>query len=211
MQLLILEDDIVLSDSLKELLETEGFSVDSVHTPEEVYDLTFENRYDLYIFDINLNQAEDGLEVLKNLKIADDKTPTFYITALSDIKTIQKAFDIGAQDFIKKPFDIQELLIRIRSRFLKKQENLTFENISLNPLTREVKKDKKIIPLGNVAVKLLQKFLQNQDKIISQDELFEVLENPNPNALRVNLAKLKKKLQIGFKNIRGIGYKLEKI
>ena len=211
MKILILEDDKMLLESLKELLEMEGFSIDSATTTQEVYDLTFDNRYDLYIFDINLNQVEDGLDVLKNLTTAGDTTPTFYITALSDIKTIQKAFDIGAEDFIKKPFDIQELLIRIKSRFLKKQQSLTFENISLNPFTKEVKKDNKVVPLGNVAVSLLQKFLQNQDRVILQEELLDVLENPNPNALRVNLAKLKKKLQIEFKNIRGIGYRLEKI
>lgn len=210
MKILLLDDDTILSESLKEYLELEAFSVDIASDADEAYELTFRNRYDLYIFDINLGK-EDGFSVLKNLKEANDLTPTIYITALTDMNSIEKAFNIGADDYIKKPFDPEELVIRIKSRYLKNDTLIRYKNIIYNPLTKELKKDDQIVSLGIVGTSLLDKFLKNIGRVITHDELLELLETPTPNALRVNLAKLKQKLDIEFKNIREQGYIIEKV
>jgi len=210
MKILLLEDDKILSDSLKEYLESEEFVVDTAYTGEDVYEQTYENSYDLYIFDINVPK-DNGFEVLKNLKNADDKTPTIYITALTDLNSISKGFSLGADDYIKKPFDPEELVIRIKSRYQKQDKTITYKNIEYNPHLREVKKDGKIVSLGEVQLNIFCELISNKGHIVDTYRLMEYLEQQNPNALRVNLAKLKSKLGIEIKNIRGQGYMLEKV
>jgi DNA-binding response OmpR family regulator len=210
MKILLLEDDEILCESLQEYLECEGFDVDVAHDGEKVYDLTFENRYDLYIFDINVPK-ENGFDVLKQLKAADDTTPTIYITALTDINSISKGFALGAEDYIKKPFDPEELVIRIKSKYLRQDERIHYRDLVYNPHTRVLQKGGETIGLGEVQSALLHVLITNMDKIVSSYTLLDLLEQPNPNALRVNLAKLKSKLGIEIKNIRGQGYMLEKV
>ena len=210
MKILLLEDDEILCESLQEYLESEGFSVDAVHDGEAVYDMTFENDYDLYIFDINVPK-EDGFEVLRQLKDADDDTPTIYITALTDTDSIARGFSLGAEDYIKKPFDPEELVIRIKSRYLKTDNMIRYGDLLYNPATKVVQKNGEIIGLGEVQQGLLHALITNPGKIVSTYTLLDLLEQPNPNALRVNLTKLKSKLGIEIKNIRGQGYMLEKV
>src|SRR3990167_6939665 len=107
-RILLLEDDLVLGQTLVELLVSEGYSVTLAKGGDEAVDATYENRFDLYIFDINVPDI-NGLELLKSLRDADDKTPTVFISALVDLGSISKAFEVGAEDYIKKPFFPQEL------------------------------------------------------------------------------------------------------
>ncbi len=210
MKILLLEDDEILSESLQEYLESEGFDVDVAYDGEKVYDLTFENHYDLYIFDINVPK-EDGFSVLKQLKEADDNTPTIYISALTDTDSIARGFSIGADDYIKKPFDPEELVIRIKSRYLQKNNTIIYKDIEYDPVTKVLKKGTQTIGLGEVQQSLFHELITNIGKIVSTYTLLDLLEHPNPNALRVNLAKLKSKLNIEIKNIRSQGYMIEKI
>jgi DNA-binding response OmpR family regulator len=210
MKILLLEDDEILCESLQEFLESEGFEVDVAHDGEAVYDLTFDNNYDLYIFDINVPK-ENGFDLLKQLKAADDDTPTIYITALTDINSISKGFALGAEDYIKKPFDPEELVIRIKSKYMKSDDTIHYKDIVYNPKTRSLKKGGKTIGLGEVQMALFHELITNMDKIVSSYTLIDLLEHPNANALRVNLAKLKAKLDLDIKNIRGQGYMLEKV
>ena len=210
MKILLLEDDEILSESLTEYFESEGFEVDVAYDGEAVYDLTFENSYDLYIFDVNVPK-EDGFAVLKQLKASDDNTPTIYITALTDINSLSKGFELGAEDYIKKPFDPEELVIRIKSKYLKADEVLSYKDITYNPVTRVLKKSGKTIGLGEIQLNLFHELITKMDTIVSSYTLIDLLEHQNANALRVNLAKLKTKLDIDIKNIRGQGYMLEKV
>ena len=210
MKILLLEDDLTLGQSLKLYLEDEGFFVDIANDADEAYEKTFKNSYDFYLFDINLPD-ESGFEVLKNLKDSGDETPTIYISALVDIASISKGFEIGAEDYIKKPFDPEELVIRIRSKLSSKLKPLTYKDIVYDPKTSEILKDKKPIYLSNVQLKLFDKLIKNKSKIVSQYELLELLEQPSTNALRVNLTKLKNKLDLTIKNIRTLGYILEEV
>jgi len=210
MKILLLEDDEILCESLQEYLESEGFDVDIAHDGEVVYDLTFENSYDLYIFDINVPK-EDGFQVLKQLKEADDNTPTIYITALTDINSISKGFAIGAEDYIKKPFDPEELVIRIKRKYLKTDQAIVYKDLHYDPHTRELQKGGMTVGLGEVQLHLFHELITNINKIVSSYTLLDLLEHPNPNALRVNLTKLKSKLNIAIKIVRGQGYMLEKV
>ena len=210
MRLLLLEDDLILSESLQEYLSYEGFSVDVVSSAQQAYDKTFDNSYDFYLFDINLPD-ESGFEVLKNLKESGDDTPTFYITALVDIDSIAKGFSIGADDYIKKPFDPEELVIRIKSKLQKNSKEITYKDILYNPNTKEIIKNGENIYLGEVGLSIFDMLIKNKNKIVSQYDLLDLLESSNTNALRVNLNKLKKRLELDIKNIRGQGYILEEI
>ena len=211
MKILLLEDDKILSESLIEFLELENFEVTLAENGEEVYDLTFNQSYDLYIFDINVPK-ENGFEVLKALREANDNTPTIYITALTDINSISKGFEIGAEDYIKKPFDPQELIIRIKSKYMQKDSNIIeLRDITYNLQTKELRKAGHIIGLGDVQQNIFHELISNINSVVPQYVLLDKLENSNPNALRVNLAKIKNRLEIDIKNIRSQGYMIEKI
>ena len=210
MKILLLEDDHILSESLTEYLELEDFSVDRAYRGEEVFDLTFENRYDLYILDINVPDV-NGFDVLKALKESGDKTPAIYVTALTDVSSLSKGFSLGAEDYIKKPFDPEELVIRIKSRYLKKDKTILHKDLVYDPTSRLLQKNGKTIGLGEIQLNLFHMLIIRKDKIVDHFELMDLLEQPSANALRVNLAKLKSKLDIEIKNIRGQGYMIETI
>ena len=206
MKILLLEDDNILAESMKLLLESEGFEVDLVSLDKEVYEKTFNNKYDLYVFDINLNNSENGLEILKNLRDADDNTPTIFITALTDIKTIQEAFNIGAEDFIKKPFEIEEVLIRIKSKF---QKRVKIKDLEYDPVNEIIYKNNKPIYLSPVLKSIFKELIKNSPNPTPKEVMLDLLENQSDNALRVNISKLKAKLGINIKNIRNQGYLIE--
>lgn len=210
MKILLLEDDQILSDSLREFLELEGYQVDVAHRGPEVFDLTFSQKYDLYILDVNVPEI-NGFDVLSELKDAGDDTPAIYITALTDINSISKGFAIGAEDYIKKPFDPEELLIRIKRKYQKDDVLIYLNDIVYNPVTRVLQKEGQTIGLGDVQENIFHTLITEQNKIVDSYTLMDFLEQPSANALRVNLAKLKNKLGIEIKNIRGRGYMIENI
>lgn len=209
MKILLLEDDKNLHASLKAFLEMERFIVDSAYSSDDVYALTYANSYDLYIFDVNV-PGDNGFKILKSLKSAEDKTPTIYTTALTDISSVGEGFDSGADDYIKKPFDPEELVIRIKSRYMK-NDILNYKDLTYNPSTRELLKNGVIVGLADVLGNIFHELIMQTNRIVPTENLFDFLEHPNPNALRVNLSKLKSKLDLDIKNIRGVGYMLEEL
>ncbi|MEA1880635.1 MAG: response regulator transcription factor [Campylobacterota bacterium] len=208
MKILLLEDDKILCESLQEFLELEDYIVDIAHRGNDVFDLTFEQSYDLYILDVNVPEI-NGFDILSALREAEDNTPTIYITALTDINSISKGFQIGADDYIKKPFDPEELVIRIKSKYQSNNMLLQCNDILYNPITKIIQKNNKIINLGEVQQNIFHTLIINQNKIVDNITLMDFLEHPNANALRVNLAKLKNKLGIRIKNVRAQGYMIE--
>lgn len=210
MKILLLEDDQILCDSLKEFLELEGYEVDVAHRGPEVFDLTFTQTYDLYILDVNVPEIS-GFDVLSSLRDAGDETPAIYITALTDINSISKGFEMGAEDYIKKPFDPEELVIRIKRKYQNEDVVFRINDIVYNPVTRVLQKEGKRIGLGDVQQNIFHTLITEQNKIVDSYTLMDFLEQPSANALRVNLAKLKNKLGIEIKNIRGKGYMIENI
>jgi two-component system response regulator QseB len=206
--ILLLEDDILLAQTLQELLEGEGYSVTLALRGDEAIDYSYDDKFDLYIFDINVPDIT-GIELLKSLREADDKTPTIFISALVDMQSISKAFAVGAEDYIKKPFFPEELLIRVNAKLALKTSKILYNNLEYDPKTKTLKKDSHILSLGEVQEKLLNIFLTNRGQVIDKEILLDCLEKPSPTALRVAITKLKQTTGIDIKNLRGIGYTIE--
>ena len=208
MKLLLLEDDQILSETLQLFLSKEGYEVDLALSIEEAETLTFQNVYDLYLLDINLPQG-NGLDLLKSLRYADDMTPTIFITALTDMNSMAEGFELRAIDYIKKPFDPQELLIRIAAKF--STSTLSYKHLAYDPYSRIIRFDGEIVDLGNVQFKIFEKLLCQCGSVISKEEFYDCLDHISDTALRVAITKIKQKLNIDIKNIRGKGYILEKL
>lgn len=208
MKLLLLEDDHILSETLQLFLSKEGYDVDTALSMEEAEELSFHNVYDLYLLDINLPQG-NGLDLLKSLRYAEDMTPTIFITALTDMNSMAEGFNLGAIDYIKKPFDPQELLIRIAAKF--STSTLCYKHLEYDPQSQIIRLNGEIVDLGNVQFKIFEKLLCQCGSVITKEELYECLENVSDTALRVAITKIKQKLEIDIKNIRGKGYILEKL
>jgi len=207
-RILLLEDDLILAQTLVELLESEGYSVTLAKDGDKAADASYEGRFDLYIFDINVPDI-NGLELLRSLREADDKTPTIFISALVDLDSISKAFAVGAQDYIKKPFFPEELLIRTNAKFADANTTIKYKDLEFDPKTKTLNKDGRTIALGEVQKRLFNLFIRNTSQVITQDMLLECLDKPSSSALRVALTKLKQTTGLNIKNLRGIGYIVE--
>jgi len=207
MKVLLLEDDTILSQTLCEILSQHGFEVTAVEKGQQVIDITFENSYDIYLFDINLPDI-NGIDLLKNLKEAEDQTPTIFISANADIETIARGFDVGAVDYIKKPFMPEELLIRLNAKLSNKMI-ISCKSVQYNTLSGDIFVGDKKLYLSYAQFKLVDILFKNIGKAVPKDELLNVTEYHSDNALRVAINKIKTLLNIEIKNIRGVGYTIE--
>ncbi len=208
-EILLLEDDIELAETLKELLESQNYRVDMVHNGNDAIDASYEKKYQLYVFDINVPDM-NGLELLSSLREADDTTPAIFISALIDLNSISKAFEIGADDYIKKPFFPQELLIRVNAKFTQVSSDIVYNNVRYIANKKELYIDEKLVPLGEVQECLCDTFMTNIGNVLDKTILMDCLVNPSDTALRVALNKFKQITALPIKNVRGVGYVLEK-
>ena len=217
MNILLMEDDPVLSDILLDFLREE-YSVDYAFNSEEVYTLLEKNTYDLFIFDINVT-GQNGLELLEELRSFSDNTPTIFITAYSDTKHLQKAFDAGAHDYIKKPFELEELRARIENTKrifhidTSELEKIN-EYIHFNPQTKEIQNDGESISLGTKDALLLSYFIKNKNRLISNEELIQNIWDfdsmPSDATLRSHIRTLREIIgKEKIKTVRGEGYLYE--
>jgi len=204
-----MEDDIDLGETIEEMLELEGYSVVLVKDGVEASEVSFDTKFDLYIFDINVPEF-NGLELLEALRNADDNTPTIFISALVDLETISQAFNIGAEDYIKKPFFPQELLIRIKAKFNQQDKTILYQDIVYTPKTGEISKNNTPIQLSKMQMELFDYFMRNIDRVVTKEDIIESTNIKNISALRVALTKLKQTMGLNIKNIHGVGYRLEK-
>jgi len=212
-KILLLEDDAILSETLVELLESEGFIVTHIDDGEKALDATFIESFDLFLFDVNVPFL-NGFELLKSLRESADMTPTIFITALSDIASLSKGFDVGADDYIKKPFDFDELLIRINA-LLRKSYHTYANEIKVDSFRFVIEKnelynDAKFISLPPYDLTITKLFFQNIDKTLEKDYIFQQLGNGNEmseGALRVHINKLRK-IGLPIITVKGIGYRL---
>jgi len=207
-RILLLEDDLLLSETIEELLELEGYQVFLAFDGEEASRLTYEHKFDLYIFDINVPEI-DGLSLLEALREADDMTPAIFISALVDIETIASAFNVGAKDYIKKPFFPEEILIRVNAKFHSETKNIKINHLEYNPREKILKDGNKIISMGEVQTCLFELFLSNLNRVVVQSSLCDCLTQTSSGALRVALNKLKQSTKLSIQNVRGVGYILE--
>jgi len=213
LKILLLEDDKILSETLVELLEDENFKVTHVEDGEMALDATFIKQFDLLLLDVNVPFL-NGFEFLKSLRESGDMTPAIFITALTDIASLSKGFDVGADDYIKKPFAFDELLIRINA-LLKKYYHTYAKEIKVNDFCffiekNELYNDKSFLPLPPYELKITRLLFQNLNKTLQKEEIFEYLNEGNEmseGALRVHINKLRK-IGLPITTIKGIGYRL---
>jgi DNA-binding response OmpR family regulator len=209
--ILLLEDDEVLSETLIDLLENEGFTITHVTNANSALDATFNNCYDLFLFDVNI-EGMSGFELLRELRESADKTAAIFITALTDIASLSKGFDVGADDYLKKPFDFDELLVRIHALLRKKyasyKNRIAVNEFSFNIKNEELEKDGKFIPLSPLELKLTKILFENLNKTVNKEHIFEQLRGElSDGSLRVHINKLRK-VGLPIKTLKGIGYRL---
>ncbi len=205
-RVLLVEDDRLLADSLKEYLRDAGFLVTVANSFSQAVDLLERKRFDVYVLDINLGDG-DGIDLLEDLRHFKDDTPTIFISALTDIKTITRGLNAGAEDYLKKPFDPEELVVRIKARIRRQEEELRFGDVVFR--NGRFFRGGEEIELGEVQRNILYKLLRNRGRIVTKGELYDYMVNPSPLALRVTINKLKRKTGINIKSVRGMGYTVD--
>ncbi len=215
-KILLVEDDLILGESLEELLEDENFKVTWVKDGNQALNETYEYKFDIFLFDVDIPYI-NGFDLLKQLRESGDETPCIFLTAKIDIESLSIGFDMGADDYIKKPFDTDELLIRINTQIKKSfnshKETIDYGDIIYNITDKTIMKDNNSIQLSPAELKLFELFLKNINKSISKEDILYHIhegEEGSEAALRVQISKLKK-LGLNIINQRAIGYKLEKL
>jgi DNA-binding response OmpR family regulator len=205
-KILLVEDDRVLAQSLKSYLEAEGFKVTLATSYSEALDHLERKGYDLYILDVNLGDG-DGIDLVKDLREMRDDTPTIFISALTDVGNVARGFSVGAEDYIKKPFDPEELVVRIRARLKKREEEIRCGDL----VYRDGRffRGNEEIELGEVQRSILLKLMRNRGRLVTKEELYDLMVNPSPLALRVAVNKLRKKTGLNIRSVRGVGYILD--
>jgi len=212
-KILLLEDDEVLAESLIELLESEDFKISHARDGEEALQKTFDAHFDMFLLDVNVPLI-DGFELLKSLRESGDKTPAIFITALNDVASLACGFDAGADDYIKKPFEFDELLIRIQA-ILRKQYNSFKDEIKVKEFSFFIEKSElykcgDFIALAPYELRLTLLFFKNLDKTLSKEYIIEELyyeKEMSEGALRVHINKLRK-IGLPIVTIKGVGYRL---
>jgi len=212
-KILLLEDDEILSETLIELLENEAFEVLHVKDGEAALDATFENNFILLLLDVNVPLL-NGFEFLKSLRQSGDMTPAIFLTSLSDVASLANGFDVGADDYIKKPFDFDELLIRIHA-LLKKAYHTYQNELQVNNFRFVIDKDElynksNFIALSPYELQITKLFFKNLNKTVRKELIFEELaqgKEMSEGALRVHINKLRK-IGLPITTIKGIGYRL---
>lgn len=207
-KILLMEDDRLLARTIEELLTAEGYEVRWVADGAEAAEATYASSYDLYIFDINVPEI-DGFELLESLRNAEDRTPTVFISALVDLASIARGFALGAEDYLKKPFFPEELLIRVNSKIAAFRQLIVCGELTYDPATKEARRNGELLALGEVQSRLFDLFMRNRSQVIDKEALYACMEHPSSNALRVALTKLKQTTGLQIRNVRGVGYALE--
>jgi len=210
-KILILEDDVLFCQTLQDFLSDEGFGINIAHNPKSALELTYNKKFDLYILDVNL-PFENGFLFLKNLRDSGDETPAIFLTSREDKKSLKEGFLSGGDDFITKPVDFEELLLRIEA-ILKRTKRRNFMDINgfkIDLISKTVSKDNKLINLNPKEIELLILLLENKNSVVTTEQIINRLwatsQNVSQGAIRVYINSLKKYFANNIKNIRGIGY-----
>ncbi|MBQ6898238.1 MAG: response regulator transcription factor [Clostridia bacterium] len=221
MRILLAEDEKDLCEALKVILKHSNYSVDTVHNGEDAEAYLMTGIYDAAILDIMMPE-KDGFTVLKNIREKRIDTPVLILTAKSGINDRVKGLDMGADDYLTKPFATKELLARLRAIIRRKTDNadntLRFGNTVLDPLTFEIRANDKKEQLSNREFQMLQMLMVNPGNIISVERFMEKIwgydSDAQINVVWVYISYLRKKLtaidaDFRISVVRNIGYRLQ--
>ena len=221
MRILVAEDEIDLAEALKMMLEMQKYSVEMVHDGEDALFYAESTPYDLILLDVMMPK-KSGFDVLTALRSEGSQVPTLLLTAKNQIEDKVQGLDLGADDYLTKPFDMQELLARIRS-MLRRPANLVENDLRYGDLT--LYRQRASLAVGTAELdlnkrefQLMEMFMLNQQQVLSTDLIMERIwgldSDAEINVVWVNISSLRKKLQrlgskVTIKASRGLGYQLE--
>jgi two-component system, OmpR family, response regulator QseB len=218
MRILLVEDDELLGDGLRNGLIQYGYAVDWLKDGLSADQALKTETFDLVVLDLGLPKLS-GISVLQNLRSRGLTMPVLILTARESVEDRVKGLDSGADDYLTKPFDLDELCARLRAlqrRFSSRAEPvLQHETISLDPASHTVTLNGETINVSRREFALLHKLLENAGRVLSREHLTQSLygwgEDVDSNALEVHIHNLRKKFGQNFiRTIRGIGYMIDK-
>lgn len=221
MRILVVEDEIKLAQAIKRALELQKYSVDTAFDGNSGYDLASGEDYDLIILDIMLPGIE-GTAICQKLREEGNTAPIMMLTAKSQISDRVTGLDVGADDYLVKPFSFEELFARVRALIRRptssRKSILKVDALTLDTTTFKVKYDSRSVDLSTREFAILQYLMQNKNKVISRDQLIAHAWNYDaevlPNVVEVHIKHLRDKLSPTNKNpiiqtVRGHGYTIE--
>lgn len=222
MRILVVEDEHKIARALKKALEQEHYAVDVSFNGDDGYAMATTEPYDLMIIDRMLPGEYDGLAIVKALREKSIKTPVLLLTALGRIEDKTEGLDNGADDYLVKPFALEELLARSRALLRRPLEQhstiLDADDLSLDTTKRKVKRGDKEIKLTGKEFGLLEFLLRNKNRPLSKNTIMQHVWDYDadilPNTIEVYIKYLRAKIDKPFgkgliKTVRGFGYKIE--
>jgi DNA-binding response OmpR family regulator len=212
LKILLLEDDKLFNETIEDFLEEEGYQIQTAFDPYSALEISYDSRFDLYLFDVNL-PYESGFELLEKLRSSGDKTPTIFLTSRDDKDSMIKGFMVGADDYMKKPIDLDELLLRIKA-ILRRQtrgDKIELGECIVDCNAKKVYCRGEVLTITNKAVELLLLLVLAKGEVVRVEEISEhlwhVSEDASLGAIRVYITTLKKYFPNNIENIRGVGYR----
>jgi len=213
-KILLLEDDRLFSETLQDWLEEEGYAVTPAYDPHSAFALCYESRFSLYLFDINL-PFQDGLETFRQLRESGDRTPVIFLTSREDRESLLEGFEIGADDYLKKPVDLEELSARVAA-VLRRRSSTTQRRLGpyrMDAKARDLFLEDEPLKLGRKIYDLLELLVEKEGKVVPLSEIRSALWHPSEassdGAIRVYITRLKKLFPDAIDNIRGVGYRFD--
>jgi len=222
MRVLIVEDEHKIARALAKALEQETYAVDVAYDGDEGHAMATTEPYDIAIIDRMLPGEYDGIGIVKAMREAKVHTPVLFLSALDSVKERTAGLDAGADDYLVKPFALEELLARVRALLRRPTEQqsdtLVAGDLSMDTITYTVQRAGKTIQLTSKEFALLEYLLRNQNRPISKDVIISHVWDYDadvlPNTVEVYVKYLRAKIDVPFKKplihtVRGFGYKLE--
>lgn len=213
LRILVLEDDLLLGETLADLLEEAGYGVRHCRNGQEALDATYDNPYDLYLLDINVPEL-DGVTLLSELREAEDGTPAIFLTSHSEKSKRKAGFLSGADDYVTKPFDNDELLWRIEAVLRRSGKASPCQGrLCLDREHHTITLDGEPLDLTNKEHDLLALLMEHKGKTVTKPMIeggvWSSGDVPSEGALRVYINRIKQLIGAEMiENIRGVGYRL---
>ena len=215
-QILLVEDDETLSELISEYLSEQGYDVTVRTDAKAALDTAYERNFDILILDVKLPKG-DGFSLLRELRRLGDDTPTIFTTSLNALQDLEIGYKSGCDDYLKKPYELKELLLRIQILLKRKFSHVNDEFIELGggykfyPSSKTLRQNGQIVNLSNKESELLALFLENKNTLLSKETIFDKIwnygEEPSELSLRVYVKNLRRILgKDAIINRRGDGY-----
>lgn len=218
MRVLLVEDEGLIAEPIVVSLEQDGYHVDWVTNADDAEDAIATSKFDLILLDLGL-PTQDGLSFLKKLRGSGRNEPVIILTAREAVENRVEGLDLGADDYLTKPFDMSELSARARAQVRRahgrRAPTLTHRNIEVDPAAHTVAKDGQIMDVPPLAFQVLLALLERRGRVVSKDDLAENLygwdDSTESNTVEVYVSQLRRKLGADLiRTIRGIGYIIDK-